>query len=366
MLSRDLKDTLTPLFRRSNHFYLANVLIIFDTTVTSKKAIGLSIGYFFQNLKLHFSTLIGTGNNMEYKEDQFIRSSRLDQKIALSIYRPDDSDAPTPVIIMGHGIGAIKAGGLSPFALSFTSSGYTAVSFDYIGFGASEGFPRNVLSVQNELQDFRDVLAWVRAPEQRNWVDPSRIVVWGTSFGGMHVTALMSEDHSLAAGIAQCPLVDGFAGSMQMPLMRSLRLTSTAVADVVGSLFGIKEPRYVDLTSDGSTPAIMASQEVIEGWARLTPENGEPWPNIISGRSLFSIITSRPLLRVHKSTRPLLVVLPTWDHEASLDAAEECVRRAPLGEGLRVEGGHFDLYKGGPSFEKNIQGQLLFLKRVFN
>ncbi|KAJ4298322.1 hypothetical protein N0V88_003347 [Collariella sp. IMI 366227] len=298
------------------------------------------------------------------KEDRFLRSSRTGQKIALSIYRPDDTDFPRPVIVMGHGIGAIKAGGLPPFARSFNQAGYAAVTFDYIGFGASEGTPKNVLKVQDQLQDFRDVLAWVRDHEQSKWVDAARIVIWGTSFGGMHATALISEDHGLAAAIAQCPLVDGLAGSMQMPILRSLQLTATAIADVAGDLFGAKEPRYVDLTSDGSTAAILASQEVMVGWDRIKPENGEPWPNVIAGRSMFSILSARPLLRVHKSIRPFLLVLPTWDHEASLDAAEECVRRAPLGEALRVEGGHFDLYRGGPAFEKNVQGQLLFLKRV--
>ncbi|EXK25683.1 hypothetical protein FOMG_17675 [Fusarium oxysporum f. sp. melonis 26406] len=298
------------------------------------------------------------------KKTQFIASTRTNLKIALSIYRSNDWEHPTPVIVMGHGIGAIQAGGLSPFALAFVSAGYAAVTFDYVGFGSSEGHPRNVLNVKHQLQDFRDVIAWVRAPEQRQWVDASRIVCWGTSFGGMHVTQLMSEDHDLSAGIAQCPLVDGFAGSIQMPLARSLRLTATALADLIGSFFGAKQPRYVNLTSDGSTLALMASQEVVEGWERISPENGEEWPNIIAGRSLINIMLSRPLLHVHKSKRPLLIVLPTWDNEASLPAAEECVRRAPLGEALRVKGGHFDLYKGGPSFDQNIQGQLAFLGRV--
>ncbi|KAF9872689.1 alpha beta hydrolase [Colletotrichum karsti] len=265
---------------------------------------------------------------------------------------------------MGHGIGAIKAAGLSPFASAFTYEGYVAVTFDYIGFGESEGTPRNILNVQHELQDFRDVIKWVREPDQADWVDSARIVAWGSSFGGMHVTALMSEDHDLAAGISQCPLVDGPAGVLQMPLTRSLTLAATATLDIVGWLLGAKEPQYVKLVSDGSSTAVMASQEVVEGWARLAPEHGEDWPNMIAGRSLLSIMLSRPLQQVRKSTRPYLIVLPTWDHEASLDAAEECVRRAPLGEALRVEGGHFDLYKGGKSFEKNVEGQKQFLRRV--
>ncbi|KXH46727.1 hypothetical protein CNYM01_06405 [Colletotrichum nymphaeae SA-01] len=299
------------------------------------------------------------------REDRFIPSSRTGQNIALTIYHPGDSESPGPVIVMGCGIGAIKAGGLTPFALAFNAAGYTAVSFDYLNFGSSEGTPRGLLSVPNELQDFRDVITFVRAPGQKAWADPSRVVAWGTSFGGMHVTALMSEDHCLAAGIAQCPLTDGLAGTMQTPLGRSLQLLPVAILDFARSLFGVTDPRYVDLTSDGSTPAVMASEEVVTGWARLNPENGETWSNKLAARSLFSIMVSRPLLSIHKSKRPYLIVLPTWDHEAALGAAEECVRRAPLGEGLRVQGGHFDLYKGGPAFEENIKGQLEFLNRVF-
>lgn len=299
------------------------------------------------------------------REDRFIPSSRTGQNIALTIYRPEGPESPGPVIVMGCGIGAIKAGGLTPFAMAFNVAGYTAVSFDYLNFGASDGTPRGLLSVPNELQDFRDVIAWVRAPGQGAWADPSRVVAWGTSFGGMHVTALMGEDHRLAAGIAQCPLTDGLAGTMHTPLARSLKLTPVAMLDAVRSLFGATEPSYIDLTSDGSTPALMASEEVVTGWARLNPENGETWSNKLAARSLFSIMVNRPLLSVHKCKRPYLIVLPTWDHEAALGAAEECVRRAPLGEGLRVQGGHFDLYKGGPAFEENIRGQLEFLKRVF-
>ncbi|WQF76444.1 Putative xaa-Pro dipeptidyl-peptidase-like domain, alpha/Beta hydrolase [Colletotrichum destructivum] len=298
-------------------------------------------------------------------EDAFIPSSRDGCKIAISIYKPDGVKRPMPTVVMAHGIGAIKAAGLSPFASEFTSEGYAAITFDYVGFGESEGTPRNVLDVRRQLQDFRDVVRWARDPEQGGWVDAARLVAWGSSFGGMHTTALMAEDHGLAAGIAQCPLVDGRAGAMKMPLGRSLRLAAAAVADIVGAyLLGAREPRYVDLVSDGSTTAVMASKEAAEGWARLTPRHGEEWPNIIAGRSLLNIMMSRPLLQVHKSARPYLIVLPTWDHEASLDAAEECVRRAPLGECLRVEGGHFDLYEGGVAYEKNIAGQKLFLRRV--
>ena len=298
-------------------------------------------------------------------EEFFIPSSRCHYEISVTLYRPQEAKPKhLPVIVMGHGIGAIKSGGLSPFAQAFNSAGYAAITFDYIGFGQSGGVPRHVLNVQHELQDFRDVLAWVRHDDQSEWVDASRIVAWGTSFGGMHVTALMSDDHLLAAGIAQCPLVDGRERPAKMPLTYTLSLTARALVDAIHSIVSTEGSIHVPLVSDGSTAALMASPEAMEGWARIAPTNGEPQPMTIAARSLFSILASRPVLHIHKSTHPYLVVLPTWDNEASLDAAEKCVRNAPFGECLRVEGGHFDLYDGGPSFGKNVDGQLAFLKRV--
>jgi hypothetical protein len=48
---------------------------------------------------------------------------------------------------MDHGIGGIKAGGLSPFAERFREEGFAAIACDYRNFGGSGGQPREVLSV---------------------------------------------------------------------------------------------------------------------------------------------------------------------------------------------------------------------------
>lgn len=47
-----------------------------------------------------------------------------------------------------------------------------------------------------------------------------------------------------------------------------------------------------------------------------------------------------------------------------MKAAEAAVRNAPLGEELRVPGGHFDLYAGGIAYDANLSGQLAFLERI--
>jgi hypothetical protein len=48
----------------------------------------------------------------------------------------------------------------------------------------------------------------------------------------------------------------------------------------------------------------------------------------------------------------------------NLKGAEQAARNAPLGKIVKVKGGHFDVYKGGISFEEGLKAQLEFLKRV--
>jgi dipeptidyl aminopeptidase/acylaminoacyl peptidase len=105
------------------------------------------------------------------------------------LYLPE-GDGPHPAVVMAHGIGAIKAGGLAPFAERFCREGFAAVAFDYRQWGGSAGQPREELSVPREREDYSIVIGWTAA--QPN-IDVQRIFAWGTSFAGMHIIELVSR-----------------------------------------------------------------------------------------------------------------------------------------------------------------------------
>jgi fermentation-respiration switch protein FrsA (DUF1100 family) len=90
-----------------------------------------------------------------------------------------EGDGPYPAAVMAHGVGAVKAGGLQPFAERFRAEGFAAVVFDYRQWGGSDGEPRDELSVPRQLQDYSTVIDWTAA--QPN-IGSNRIVAWGTSF----------------------------------------------------------------------------------------------------------------------------------------------------------------------------------------
>src|SRR5882762_12030017 len=68
------------------------------------------------------------------------------------VYLPEGG-GPRPAVVMAHGIGGIKAGGLAPFAERFRQEGFVAIAFDYRNFGGSGGQPREVLSVPRQRSE---------------------------------------------------------------------------------------------------------------------------------------------------------------------------------------------------------------------
>src|SRR5438552_16751689 len=79
------------------------------------------------------------------------------------LYLPE-GDGSHPAVVMAHGIGGIKAGGLAPFAARFCREGFAAVAFDYRHLGGSTGQPRELLSAPRELEDYRTVIDRAVAP----------------------------------------------------------------------------------------------------------------------------------------------------------------------------------------------------------
>src|SRR5437867_8119287 len=123
------------------------------------------------------------------------------------VYLPE-SNGPHPAVIMAHGIGGIKAGGLAPFAERFREEGFVAIAFDYGNFGGSGGQPREVLSVPRQRADYSTVIGWAR---EQPYVDTRQIIAWGTSFAGMHIVELAISDPRLAASVPPAPPTDARA-----------------------------------------------------------------------------------------------------------------------------------------------------------
>src|ERR1700681_4663931 len=119
-----------------------------------------------------------------------------------------DENGRRPCVVLGHGFAGTVDSGLLPFAERFAAAGVDALAFDYRHFGASDGEPRQLLSIPRQLEDYAAAIARARTLDG---VDPERIGAWGSSYSGGHVVAVAVADGRVAAVISQVPAMDGAA-----------------------------------------------------------------------------------------------------------------------------------------------------------
>jgi alpha-beta hydrolase superfamily lysophospholipase len=274
------------------------------------------------------------------------------------LYLPE-GDGPHPVVVMAHGIGAIKAGGLAPFAERFCREGFAAIVFDYRQWGGSTGQPREELSFPRQLEDYSTVIGWAAAHPD---IDAHRIFAWGTSFAGMYIVELAASDTRLAGAIGQVPLVDGFAAARMASPGRGLRLLAAALLDRLDSVFGFPS-LYLPGAGRPGELAIGTTEDALFGEKLMTPKDSTEWRNRVAARSLLSFSWRRPVRRATAVRCPLLLVVAEQDSMAPVGPAIRVTEKAPLGELYRSRGGQYDVYQGGVSFDEVLRVELEFLHR---
>jgi alpha-beta hydrolase superfamily lysophospholipase len=123
------------------------------------------------------------------------------------LYLPDNFDPAIsyPAIVLGHGFTVARSSLVEEGRL-FAEAGFIALTIDYRHFGTSGGEPRGRLWPLQEVEDFRAAIDWL---ETQPGVDPARIGIWGTSFGGGIVTHVAAHDIRVRACVAQAPILDG-------------------------------------------------------------------------------------------------------------------------------------------------------------
>lgn len=275
------------------------------------------------------------------------------------LYTPDRRTAQTcpPVIVMAHGLGGVKEMRLDAFAERFTAAGYACLVFDYRHFGASSGEPRQLLDIGEQLQDWRSAVAYARSLEG---VDPDKVVVWGTSFGGGHAIVTAAEDQRIAAAIAQCPFTDGIASALAIPPLTSAKVTALALRDRAGALLG-RPPIMIKTYGPPGSTSLMSAPDSVAGVTALIPD-GMDIRNDVAARFGLDIVRYLPGRRARKVTCPILFAVCTNDTVAPAAQTRKYAAQAPRGELKLYDAGHFDIYVGG-AFERNVTDQLEFLLR---
>ena len=265
---------------------------------------------------------------------------------------------PFPVIVMAHGLGGTRNMRLPAYAERFAAAGYACLLFDYRHFGESEGEPRQVIDIKRQLEDWKSAVRYARSLGD---VDPSRVVLWGSSFSGGHVLSTASEDHNVVAVIAQGLFTNGLASSLAVEPKVSAKLTFLAVADRVGSLFGAK-PILVPVAGRPGETALMTAPDGYDGYHSLVPE-GATVNNAAAVRIALDLIRYFPGRKTHKIQAPVLYQVCNSDSVAPAKQTLAHAEKTPRKEIKCYDYGHFEIYTG-EAFEEVVRDQLAFLKRM--
>lgn len=269
------------------------------------------------------------------------------------------SAAGRPCVVMAHGFGGTRDTGLLGYADGFAAAGLDVLVFDYRGFGTSEGSPRQHVSFRRQRADYR---AAVAAARRLDGVDPSRIVLWGTSYSGGHVLPVAVADRKIAAVISLTPAMDGAAALLAIARRHPATLpplVARGLRDVARALLG-RSPHHVPVVGRPGSTAIITSPGAVEGYTALA---GPTWRNEVCARTALEVAFNRPTRVASKIRCPLLVQYGEIDAVAPPAAAQRAADKAGrYAEVVPYPVDHFDVYEG-PWQRRALADQIDFVVR---
>lgn len=280
------------------------------------------------------------------------------------LYKAMDSGAgPRPCIVMAPGLGGTRDAGLEPYAQKFAKAGYEVLVFDYRHFGSSEGEPRQLFSVNRQLQDWANAIQYARGLKG---VDAKRIALWGTSFSGGHVIVAAVKDGDIAAVSAQCPMMDALAAlrahARNAGFVAFMKLGMLGMLDQLGAMFRMP-PVYVPLVAAPRELAVMCSPDSVPGYGAITPPL---WRNQICARFAVTVNGYRPITFASRLSCPALIQVCTGDRllppAVTIKAARKIGAKAQL---TQYDCSHFDIYVG-KQYERASNEQIDFFDHVLS
>lgn len=262
-----------------------------------------------------------------------------------------------PVVVMASGFAGTRDVALPWFAERFAAAGIAAFVFDYRHFGASGGSPRQLLNPWQQIDDWRDAIAFVRT---RDDVDGSRIALWGTSMGGGHALIAGARDRRVRAVFAQAPVVDTSvqADTVYFGVPWLARVVLTAWADLFIEFLG-RGPVTIPVFAPAGGFAMIVGDGAYAAFERLV-DPGSTWRNAIAAHSVLTFDGYDPAIEAAPLGMPVLLVASRTDRIVPFDVVERFAVAHPKVRVETFEGDHFEVYSS-PARERAAELATAFL-----
>ena len=262
---------------------------------------------------------------------------------------------PHPAVVLAHGFGATHEMMLPQYEQHFAAAGIATLAFDYRNTGASDGLPRQHISMRHQRADVAAAMDFLTSHPQ---TDAERIGLWGTSLGGMNVLRVAAARSDVAVAVVQCPMVHGPAAARRLGVAQALRLTPLIAEDALRAVLR-RRRRYVPIVGPPGSKAVVTIEGAGAGWLSTVPAGGH-FENRVAAANAIGLVVTSALRHAADIAAPLLVC--ACDRENLIDPkyVELAARRAPRGEVRHYDADHFEIYHP-PLVEQALADQIAFL-----
>ena len=278
------------------------------------------------------------------------------EMIAADFYIPKTNNK-SAVIIMAHGFAGLRQFKLIQYAQRFAQAGYAVILFDYRYWGGSTGKPREMISINSQLEDWKTMIQYASTCK---FIDNRRIVLWGTSLSGGYALSLASELKNIQAIMVQIPYVDGAETAKLYPLQRYPQALKLSSQDYMGSKMGLNPKRLPVV--DQYKLCFMPTADSYYGYLSIVNPDYY-WSGEVPARVFFNLMRYRPIQLVRQINIPVLFIAAQHDSLIPIESSREAATNiAPFVSYHEWDMKHFDIYHGS-WFEKAVTTQLEFLHR---
>ncbi|EHU1442196.1 alpha/beta hydrolase [Acinetobacter baumannii] len=276
------------------------------------------------------------------------------EMIAADFYIPKTNNK-SAVIIMAHGFAGLRQFKLIQYAQRFAQAGYAVILFDYRYWGGSTGKPREMISINSQLEDWKTMIQYASTCK---FIDNRRIILWGTSLSGGYALSLASELKNIQAIMVQIPYVDGAETAKLYPLQRYPQALKLSSQDYMGSKMGLNPKRLPVV--DQYKLCFMPTADSYYGYLSIVNPDYY-WSGEVPARVFFNLMRYRPIQLVRQINIPVLFIAAQHDSLIPIESSREAATNiAPFVSYHEWDMKHFDIYHGS-WFEKAVTTQLEFL-----
>lgn len=242
-----------------------------------------------------------------------------------------------PAIVLCHGFTGVRSLILGDYAKVFCAAGFVVLTFDYRGYGGSEGTRRRLIPLE-QIDDIRNAISFL---ETRPEVDPNRIGLWGTSFGGANAPYAAGVDTRIKAAVGQVGFGDGERFLLDTRRFGEREELLQAVAED-------RRRRAVEGVGKRLGPFDALNSAQTYAFARETLKNVAPSQIDISWETIEKTLEYKPIEVVDRiAPRALLLIGARDDDLCRIEGYEKLYERAREPKKLVVLPiTHYEIYGG--------------------